>query len=60
MYHLIYRSQATAAFNAAQLTSLLEQARAFNRRQNLTGLLLCTPDQQFLQVLEGDEQAVSR
>lgn len=58
MYHLIYRSRATATLDASQLTSILEQARAFNRHQNLTGLLVCTPDQQFLQVLEGDERAV--
>ncbi len=58
MHHLIYRSQATQAFDASQLTSLLAQARAFNLRHNLTGLLLHTPDQQFLQVLEGEEQAV--
>ncbi|GAA3975889.1 BLUF domain-containing protein [Hymenobacter antarcticus] len=58
MYHLIYRSQATQPFDASQLTRLLEQARASNLHQDLTGLLLYTPDQQFLQVLEGDEQAV--
>ncbi|GAA4035115.1 hypothetical protein GCM10022409_19630 [Hymenobacter glaciei] len=58
MYYLLYRSQATEALNAAQLTCLLEQAREFNLRHNLTGLLLYTTDHQFLQVFEGDKQAV--
>lgn len=58
MYHLIYRSQATAPLDDAQLTHLLEQARAFNQRHDLTGLLLYSHDHQFLQVLEGEDAAV--
>ena len=58
MYHLIYRSQATAPLEPAQLTQLRDQARAFNQRHDLTGLLLYSPDHEFLQVLEGEEDAV--
>ena len=58
VYHLVYRSQATAPLDAPQLRQLLEQARAFNQRHDLTGLLLYSPDHQFLQVLEGEADAV--
>jgi hypothetical protein len=58
VYHLIYRSQASTPLDDAQLTHLLEQSRAFNLGHDLTGLLLYTPDHQFLQVLEGDEHVV--
>ena len=58
MYHLIYRSHATAGFEAAQLPRLLEQARTFNLQHGITGVLLYTPDRQFLQVLVGSEAAV--
>lgn len=58
MYHLIYRSQATETLDTSQLTSLLEQSRTFNLGHDLTGLLLYSPDQQFLQVLEGDKEVV--
>ena len=58
MYHLVYRSQATALLDTAQLTQLLEQARLFNQQHDLTGLLLYSPDHQFLQVLEGNKEVV--
>ena len=58
MYHLVYCSRATAAFSAEQLAALLAQARAFNQRHGLTGVLLYTLDRRFLQVLEGDKHAV--
>ncbi|OON67234.1 BLUF domain-containing protein [Hymenobacter sp. CRA2] len=58
MYHLIYHSQARMAFDTPQLTELLEQSRAFNAAHDITGLLLYTPNQQFMQVLEGGEDEV--
>ena len=58
MYHLIYRSQATVPLEAPQLVELLGQARDFNQRHDLTGLLLYTPEHEFLQVLEGEENIV--
>lgn len=57
MHHLIYLSQATVPFDDSQLERLLTQARHFNAMHNLTGLLLYGNDQ-FFQVLEGDEIAV--
>ena len=58
MYHLIYRSHAPAPLDTAHLACLLADARTFNQRHDMTGLLLYSPNEQFLQVLEGDEQTV--
>ncbi len=58
LYHLIYRSQALAPFDPPELRALLEQSRAFNRENQLTGLLLYTPDRRFLQILEGGKDVV--
>ncbi len=57
MKRLIYCSQATGDASPDELVTLLELARARNTREGLTGMLLyCS--QSFLQVLEGDEDAV--
>ena len=58
LYQLIYHSQALRPFETAALASLLHQARGFNQKHYLSGLLLHTPDGQFLQILEGEEAAV--
>ncbi len=58
LYHLLYHSQALAPFDPPELRALLEQARAFNRENQLTGLLLHTPDGRFLQILEGEKEVV--
>jgi hypothetical protein len=58
LYHLFYHSQALRPFDTAALTTLLLQARVFNREHHLTGLLLHTPDGRFLQIIEGEETAV--
>jgi hypothetical protein len=58
LYHLFYHSQALRPFDTAALTALLFQARVFNREHHLTGLLLHTPDGRFLQIIEGEENAV--
>ena len=58
LFRLVYRSQATHALRPASLTALLEKARANNHYLLLTGLLLYA-DNQFMQVLEGPEPAVS-
>ena len=57
MKRLIYCSQTTDDVSPDELVTLLELARASNVRDNLTGMLLyCS--QSFLQVLEGDEDAL--
>ena len=54
---IIYSSQATVPFADEQLRSLLRQARRANHAQRITGLLLYA-NEQFVQVLEGEPEAV--
>ncbi|MET4075926.1 BLUF domain-containing protein [Hymenobacter sp. UYCo722] len=58
LYHLIYQSQATVPFDTPALAALLHQSRLFNHRHHMSGLLLHTPDDRFLQLLEGEEADV--
>ncbi|WP_281560554.1 BLUF domain-containing protein [Thalassomonas sp. RHCl1] len=57
MVHLIYTSSAVGVPNEQDLTELLEQARARNIRQNITGMLLYA-NGTYMQVLEGDSRDV--
>jgi hypothetical protein len=59
MYQLIYTSEASVAFSAEDLRKLLAAARAKNKINLITGMLVFC-DNQFLQVLEGDAAAVVR
>lgn len=54
---LIYGSTATAPFSEAELTTLLAKSRKNNEALGVTGMLLYR-NSNFLQVLEGEEQAV--
>ena len=58
LYHLIYQSQALAAFSLPQLMELLHQSRAYNTIRGICGILLHAPNGQFLQILEGEKGAV--
>lgn len=57
MHQLIYGSHAAVPFEAHHLEWLLSQARTFNEAHGITGLLLYG-NEQFLQVLEGEQEAV--
>ncbi|WDE01308.1 BLUF domain-containing protein [Thalassomonas actiniarum] len=57
MIHLIYISSATSWPTERDLTELLEQARARNIRQNITGMLLYG-NATYMQLLEGEEKDV--
>jgi hypothetical protein len=57
VHHIIYLSRATAPFTDAQLENLLLVARSRNAELDVSGLLLYA-EAQFLQVLEGEEQAI--
>ncbi|MDJ0364481.1 BLUF domain-containing protein [Hymenobacter sp. H14-R3] len=57
IYQVLYHSQATGTVSEAQLQSLLAEARGFNTRHQLTGILLYS-DGRFVQLLEGPEPAV--
>ena len=55
---LMYASETAEALNPATLQALLDHARAANERRNITGML-AFDSRYFLQVLEGDRQAVN-
>jgi Sensors of blue-light using FAD len=57
MKRIIYCSQATSDISPDELVALLELSRNNNQQAGLSGMLLyCS--QSFLQVLEGDEDAL--
>jgi hypothetical protein len=56
-YHVFYRSRATQAFTEVDLQALLEWSRIYNAQHQITGLLLYS-DGRFVQLIEGDEDAV--
>jgi acylphosphatase len=58
-FHIVYASSATQAFSKPDLQALLEQARKNNTKLGLTGMLLYK-DGNFMQVLEGEKEAVSK
>jgi hypothetical protein len=57
VYQLGYVSTQTRPMSPADLLDLLNSARAFNQRVNITGLLLHREDS-FFQVIEGERRAV--
>jgi Mg2+ and Co2+ transporter CorA len=57
MYHLVYTSVATHPIEREALFDLLRESRDRNRQNNISGLLLHKNDQ-FVQVLEGEESQV--
>jgi hypothetical protein len=59
LHHLIYQSRASEAFSIDQLTEQLTRFRLFNAAHDLTGILLYTPDGQFMQLLEGAEEDIT-
>jgi hypothetical protein len=54
---IVYVSAAVAPFSEAELAALLAQSRENNAAAGLTGMLLYR-DGQFMQALEGDDEAV--
>ena len=56
MKQLIYRSQ-PFGFDNAMLAGILLDARRANRRDDITGALVCRHDL-YLQLIEGPEQAI--
>lgn len=54
MHHIIYMSRGRRPMSDEELRTLLEQARAANEQQGITGALVYG-DGQFMQVIEGEE-----
>lgn len=59
MYQVVYTSEPVVAFSDDDLRQLLAVARAKNRIDRLTGMLVFC-DNQFLQVIEGNAEDVIR
>ena len=57
IFYFVYSSRATKPFTNAELLELLTRSRENNSKLGLTGMLLYKNDE-FMQVLEGSEQAV--
>lgn len=54
MFSLVYRSRSSHVFKESQIQDMLEKARGFNSKNNITGCLLYYQGE-FLQYLEGDK-----
>jgi len=59
LYRLIYKSRAKDPVDAETVMSIAAASQARNREFGITGMLLAT-NTHFLQVLEGDQEAVSK
>lgn len=59
MKYLVYISTATHLLNQDELLDILEISRKNNEKNNLTGMLLYG-EGVFIQVLEGDEEALAQ
>ena len=59
MYYILYNSYAVSPFNDESLKELLMQAQKKNERLGITGMLFYFSGQ-FLQLIEGDENAVKQ
>lgn len=57
MFHIVYVSEASQAYNKQQLEDLHARSRAKNRIAGVTGMLI-HKDDRFAQVLEGEEPVV--
>ena len=57
MFELIYHSIAAPNLGLEDVNDILENAREYNLKNNITGFLLCH-NNEFIQILEGDEKIV--
>ena len=58
LINLIYHSLAVDHITEQDIKDILEEARAFNKEHNITGLLLFH-EGEFVQILEGEEKDVT-
>ncbi len=59
MYELLYTSVANHDFSSEELAGLLTGARATNKQEGITGLLVYHK-REFMQLLEGEKEDVER
>ena len=58
LFRMAYVSNATKLFSSAELREMLKEANERNKQSGITGMLLYK-DGQFMQVLEGEAEAVT-
>lgn len=59
MQSLLYLSTATPLISTEDILDILKTARAFNKKNNITGLLLYH-EGAFLQVIEGEKEVIHK
>lgn len=57
MYFIVYSSKANHDLSEEELHKILKHSKEYNRRNNITGLLILYNDT-FFQMLEGEEEVV--
>ena len=57
MYELVYTSKASPDTTPEDIENILNKARTFNEKYNITGCLLYY-NKEFIQILEGDRKVV--
>lgn len=58
LVRLLYVSQPTGPITTTVTTSILEKSNAYNKKENITGVL-CQGSNLFIQVLEGERSQVN-
>jgi hypothetical protein len=59
LVRLLYVSQPTGPITTTVTTSILEKSNAYNKKENITGVL-CQGSDLWIQVLEGERSQVNR
>jgi hypothetical protein len=59
LVRLLYVSQPTGPITTTVTTSILEKSNAYNKKENITGVL-CQGSDLWIQVLEGERSKVVR
>ena len=57
LYRIIYLSSAVSTFNKVEKEDMLLKAKAYNKLNNITGILIYF-DGNFIQILEGEKENV--
>jgi hypothetical protein len=59
LYYIIYSSTPAKKSGAADIENILVTARAENKRYNVTGMLVCLPDN-YIQLIEGPQATINQ
>ena len=56
-YSILYKSKAISTFQLADIQTMLNKSKRFNKANDITGLIIYY-DAQFLQLIEGEEDQI--